>query len=180
VCVTHDTCVQRSFARAPASALRRRFTLWLQAELRAKQEEDEREKQAALAEMKKLTDKIFLEGYARQASLAELRAREDRIAHQIALLKQSQSRFEQASPSNAAASSPAAAANDVADVPRCVEAIKMLQAKHHGGANEVVLVSRLGLAINPKVTQPPPHHPPPLDSRSRSTASRVFFSRTRR
>jgi len=123
----------------------------LQAELRAKQEEDEREKQAAVAEMKKLTDKIFLEGYARQASLAELKAREDRIAHQIALLKQSESRFEQASPSNAAASSPAAAANDVADVPRCVEAIKMLQAKHHGGANEVVLVSRLGLAINPKI-----------------------------
>ncbi len=65
VCVKCDTCVQLSFTCAPASALRNHFTLWLQAELRAKQEEDEREKQAALADMKKLTDKLFLEGYAR-------------------------------------------------------------------------------------------------------------------
>ena len=66
-----DTCVQLSFTCVPASALRNHFTLWLQAELRAKQEEDEREKQAALADMKKLTDKLFLEGYARLSRRAQ-------------------------------------------------------------------------------------------------------------
>jgi hypothetical protein len=127
--------------------------------LRAKQEEDEHEKQAALAEMKNLADKLLLEGYARQAALADLRSREDRVAKQIALLSKSFEAFGSQSPASssrgaaaAAASGPAAAADqDVADVPRCIEGIKKLQAKHHGGSNEAVFISQLGLAIKPKV-----------------------------
>ncbi len=133
--------------------------------------------------MKLLADKFLTEGYARQTSLAQLKAREDRIAHQIALLKQSQARFESASPSAAAGASPVAAAahaHDAADVPRCVEAIKQLQAKTHNGANEEVLVARLGAAIEPKVHSTPPLPPSPPDSRFRSAALSFSFSRTRR
>jgi hypothetical protein len=129
--------------------------------LRAKQEEDEREKQAALAEMKSLADKLLLEGYARQAALADLRSREDRVAKQIALLSKSFEAFGSQSPASssrgaaaaaAAAPGPAAASDhDVADVPRCIEGIKKLQAKNHGGSNQAVLISQLGLAIKPKV-----------------------------
>jgi hypothetical protein len=127
--------------------------------LRAKQEEDEREKQAALAEMKSLADKLLLEGYARQAALADLRSREDRVAKQIALLSKSFEAFGSQSPASssrgaaaAAAPGPAAAADhDVADVPRCIEGIKKLQAKNHGGSNQAVPLVQLGLAIKPKV-----------------------------
>jgi len=128
----------------------------LQAELRAKEEEDKHEKEAALAEMKALADKLLLEGFARQSALVELQAREDRLKQQLALLSKNFASFasqsHSSSPHAVAASSPTAAANhDVADVARCVEGIKGIQAKYHGGANEAVLISQLGLAINPKV-----------------------------
>ena len=111
--------------------------------------------------MKSLADKLLLEGYARQAALADLRSREDRVAKQIALLSKSFEAFGSQSPASssrgaaaaaAAAPGPAAAADhDVADVPRCIEGIKKLQAKNHGGSNQAVLISQLGLAIKPKV-----------------------------
>ena len=131
-----------------------------QAELRTKQEEDEHEKQAALVEMKNLADKLLLEGYARQAALADLRSREDRVAKQIALLSKSFQAFGSTSSSPwtssshgaAVDSSPTAAADHgVADVQRCIEGIKKIQAKSHDGSNQAVLVSQLGLAVHPKV-----------------------------
>jgi hypothetical protein len=121
-----------------------------QAELRAKQDEDAREKEAALQEMKVLADKLLMEGYARQAALADLKAREDRIKHQIALLSKSFLSFSSQSPSSAAHAATATADHD-ADVARCIDGIKRLQMRHHSGANEAVLISQLGLAINPKV-----------------------------
>ncbi len=137
--------------RARAQAYR------LQAEMRAKEAEDKHEKEAALAEMKALTEKLMLEGYARQVALFDLRAREDRVKQQLALLSKSFAAFvskdsSSSSPHAAASASPTAAADhDVADVPRCIEAIKRLQAKMHGGANEAILVSALGLGLSPKV-----------------------------
>jgi hypothetical protein len=125
--------------------------------MRAKEAEDKQEKEAALAEMKALSEKLMLEGYARQVALLDLRAREDRVKQQLALLSKSFAAFSSkdsssSSPHAAASASPAASANhDAADVPRCIEAIKKIQAKIHGGANEGILISALGLALNPKV-----------------------------
>lgn len=124
----------------------------LQAELRAKQEEDEREKAAAVEEMKRLAEKSMMEGYARQAALSDLKAREDRLKHQLALLSKNFASFTATS----ASSTPQAAAevHDVADLPRCIDGIKRLQVKYHRGENEAVLVSQLGLAVNPKARLP--------------------------
>jgi hypothetical protein len=120
----------------------------LQAELRAKQEEDEREKAAAVEEMKRLAEKSMMEGYARQAALSDLKAREDRLKHQLALLSKNFASFTSASAPSAPQA--AAAVHDAADLPRCIDGIKRLQLKLHSGENEAVLVSQLGLAVNPK------------------------------
>lgn len=99
-----------------------------------------------------LADKLLVEGYARQAALAELKAREDRIKHQIALLSKSFLSFSsQSASSSSRAAAAATPADHDSDVTRCIDGIKRLQVRNHGGANEAVLISQLGLAINPKV-----------------------------
>jgi hypothetical protein len=106
--------------------------------------------------MKALHDKVLLESYARQVALVDLQAREQRLKQQLALLSKNFVAFETQSASRsphaaAASSSSAAGEHAVADVPRCIEGIKMLQAKSHGGANEEVLISQLGTVVIPKV-----------------------------
>jgi hypothetical protein len=146
-----------------------------------KEEEDEREKQTAHVEMKKLADRLLQEGFVRQATLADLKAREERIKHQIALLSKSALQFGESqgrsnSSDAAVVSSAATSANyDAADVPRCIEGIKKLQSKNHDGTNEAVFVSQLGLVLNPKVLARPSFHLAPSWCSDLSFISHAFL-----